>query len=137
MNFKKPHFWNLKKPNLYSYLLTPFTIPIIINNFLSKIKKKNKFSKIKSICVGNIYLGGTGKTPLTIKLFKIIKEMGLKVVTAKKFYSSQSDEQTLLKEKTETIITDNRYDAINKAINNLDEVIIFDDGLQEKKLITI
>ena len=134
MNFKKPHFWNLKKPNLYSYLLTPFTIPIIINNFLSKIKKKNKFSKIKSICVGNIYLGGTGKTPLTIKLFKIIKEMGLKVVTAKKFYSGQSDEQTLLKEKTETIITNNRYDAINKAINNLDEVIIFDDGLQEKKI---
>ena len=72
MNFKKPNFWNLKKPNLYSYLLTPFTIPIIINNFLSKIKKKIKFSKIKSICVGNIYLGVTGKTPLTIKLFKII-----------------------------------------------------------------
>ena len=57
--------------------------------------------------------------------------MGLKVVTAKKFYSSQTDEQTLLKEKTETIITNNRYDAINKAINNLDEVLIFDDGLQE------
>ena len=134
MNFKKPLFWNLKKPNFFSYLLIPFTIPFVINNFLLKIKKKNKFSKIKSICVGNIYLGGTGKTPLTIKLYEIIKKMDFNVITAKKFYPYQVDEQTLLKNKTQTIVTKKRLDAINKAIDNAKDVIIFDDGLQERNI---
>jgi len=134
MNFKRPLFWNLKKPNFFSYLLIPLTIPIIINNFLLKRVKKLKFSKIISICIGNIYLGGTGKTPLTVKLYEIIKSKGLKVTTAKKFYSNQVDEQMLLKEKTQTIFKKNRIDAINDAISNSIDVIIFDDGLQEKKI---
>lgn len=134
MNFKKPFFWDLKKPNFFSYLLIPFTILVIINNFFLNIQKKKKFPKIKTICVGNIYLGGTGKTPLTIKLFNIIKKMNLEVITAKKFYSNQIDEQTLLQIKTKTIVTKKREDAINQAINSLNQVIIFDDGLQEKKI---
>ena len=134
MNFKKPIFWDLKKPNIFSYLLLPFTIPVIINNFFLGIQKKYKFSKIKTVCIGNIYLGGTGKTPLTIKLFNIIKKMGFDVITAKKFYSNQIDEQKLLKTKTKNIVSKTRIDAINQAVNNLNQVIIFDDGLQEKKI---
>ena len=134
MNLKRPLFWNLKKPNFFSYLLIPFTLPIIINNFFRKIKKKKIFLNIKSICVGNIYLGGTGKTPLTIKLYQIIENMGFNVVTAKKFHSNQIDEQILLKEKTKSILTQNRIDAVNKAINNSFDILIFDDGLQENKI---
>ena len=134
MNFKKPFFWNLKKPNFVSYLLIPFTLPIIINNFLRKIRKKNKFSDIKLICVGNIYLGGTGKTPLTIKLYQIIKRMGLKVATAKKYYLNQIDEQAIIKEKTTSIISKNRIDAVKKAITNTNDILIFDDGLQDKSI---
>ena len=134
MNFKKPIFWDLKKPNIFSYLLLPFTIPVIINNFFLGIQKKYKFSKIKTVCIGNIYLGGTGKTPLTIKLYNIIKKMGFDVITAKKFYSNQIDEQNLLKAKTKSIVSKRRIDAINQAVNNSNQVIIFDDGLQEKKI---
>ena len=86
------------------------------------------------ISVGNLTLGGTGKTPLTIKLFDIIKRMGFDVITAKKFYSNQIDEQNLLKAKTKSIVSKRRMDAINQAVNNSNQVIIFDDGLQEKKI---
>ncbi len=40
MKIKKHKFWDLKKPNLISYLLAPFTLPLIINNFFSVKKKK-------------------------------------------------------------------------------------------------
>ena len=48
MNFKKPIFWDLKKPNIFSYLLLPFTIPVIINNFFLSIQKKYSYCKNKS-----------------------------------------------------------------------------------------
>ena len=78
MKLKKPSFWDLTKPNLLSYLLIPFSLPIILRNFLFRFLKKKKISEIKTICVGNIYLGGTGKTPLTIKISQILKQKALK-----------------------------------------------------------
>ena len=37
MNFIKPKFWDLKKPNLLSKILIIFTFPLVINNFLAKL----------------------------------------------------------------------------------------------------
>ena len=70
MQILKPKFWDINKVNYLCYLLQPFTIPIRINNFFLDKKKPKKNSKIKTICVGNIYLGGTGKTPTVIRLLK-------------------------------------------------------------------
>jgi len=134
MKLKKPTFWDLKKPNFLSYLLIPFSLPIILRNFLFYFLKKKKISKIKTICVGNIYLGGTGKTPLTIKISQILKREGIKVATIKKNYLNQKDEQLLLKQKTSLIIADSRKDAINQGINEKYDILVFDDGLQESKI---
>ena len=71
MKLKKPNFWDYKKPNLISYLLLPLTFLFIINNFFLNINSQKKNKKIRSICVGNIYVGGTAKTPLTIKIFEL------------------------------------------------------------------
>ena len=71
MHLKKPKFWDYKEPSIYSYILWPISILIkIINSFKTKQKVKNY--KIKTICVGNIYLGGTGKTSLVIKINEIV-----------------------------------------------------------------
>jgi len=134
MNFKKPKFWDLKKPNLLSHLLLPFTIFPQINNFLLKLKSKRKSKEVKTICVGNIYLGGTGKTPLTIKLFDILKDLKIKIATAKKYYLSQTDEQIMLKTKTNFITSKTRKKIIEKSIQEKIDLIIFDDGLQDKNL---
>ncbi len=131
--FNKPKFWDLKKPNFLSYLLLPFTIPIIISNFIYKLKSKRKYKEVKTICLGNIYVGGTGKTPTVIKLYEILKNQ-FKTVTAKKLYSNQKDEQTILKNKTKLITSNDRSKIIKEAIKNEIEVIIFDDGLQDKKI---
>ena len=73
MKLKKPKFWDYKKPHLYSYLLLPFSI---ILSLISNIRSKPKFTNanIKTICVGNIYVGGTGKTSLAIKIKEILEK---------------------------------------------------------------
>ena len=134
MNFKKPKFWDLNKPNIFSYLLFPFTIFIRLNNFLLNYFPVKKEKKIKTICIGNIYVGGTGKTPTTIKLYNLLKNLNYKVITAKKYYKSQKDEQVIIKEKTKAIIAKTRKKIIKHAIELKNELIIFDDGLQDKSI---
>ena len=134
MKLKKPSFWDLTKPNFLSYLLIPFSLPVILRNFLFHFLKRKKSSAIKTICVGNIYLGGTGKTPLTIKISQILKQEGIKVATIKKNYLNQKDEQLLLKQKTSLIIADSRKDAISQGIKEKYDILVFDDGLQETKI---
>ena len=134
MQFIKPKFWDLKKPNLLSYLLLPFTIPVRINNIFLDLKSKKKDQRIKTICVGNIYVGGTGKTPTTIKLYQLLKQQGYEVVTANKNYKKHLDEKIILEKKTETISSKDRKEIIDKAISMKKKILIFDDGLQDKKV---
>ena len=120
MKFKKPKFWDYKKPNLLSYLFLPFTFPIIINNFLLNSKKKNRDKQIiKKICVGNIYVGGTAKTPLTIKIYQILSKLNFKTATIKKFYKDQIDEQIILKRETKLYCLRNRKNSIKESSNFL------------------
>ena len=132
MNFKKPKFWDYKEPGLISLLLLPFSYLVQIYNFF--LTKKNKIDGIKTICIGNIYLGGTGKTPLSIETIKILNSLNYKTCFIKKDYSDQVDEQRLLESKGKLFCKKNRIDATNSAIKENFNVAIFDDGLQDKKI---
>ena len=133
MKFKKPDFWDLKKPNLIAYLLFPIMYFIKIINFIYE-KEKIKTDKIKTICVGNIYLGGTGKTPISIKINKIISNLNYSTVFIKKNYPDQIDEQKILSSHGKLLCNKERTDALKEAINEKIKVAIFDDGLQDKRL---
>ena len=50
------------------------------------------------ICVGNIYLGGTGKTPLVRKIFKIFKSLDKNPAIIKKYYNYLDDEIKMLQD---------------------------------------
>ena len=93
---------------------------------------KKKFTEIKTICVGNLYIGGTGKTPTSLFLYNLLKKMNINPVTAKKFYNNQIDEQKLLKDNSNFISLSDRKKIVKKAIEMKFDMIIFDDGLQEK-----
>ena len=98
MKIKKPLFWDKERLSFLSILLFPFTIFIILSNILKKLQNQHDQSKhIKAICVGNIYVGGTGKTPLAIELYRILKKLRRKTVFIKKFYNESIDEEILLK----------------------------------------
>ena len=130
MKLKKPKFWDYKKPSFYAYLLLPFSIII---GLIAKINSKPKYpnSKIKTICVGNIYIGGTGKTSLTIKIKEILDKNNIKACFIKKFYLNQTDEQKLLSKNGTLFSNLKRITALDEAISEGFEVAIFDDGLQD------
>ena len=130
MKLKKPRFWDYKNPNFYAYLLLPFSkIVDLVLKFKLKPRKSNH--KIKTICVGNIYLGGTGKTSLAIKIKEILEQQNTKVCFIKKYYQDQIDEQKLLSNNGKLFTSKKRINALNEAILEGYEFAIFDDGLQD------
>ena len=133
MKLKKPKFWDYKKPSFFSYLLLPLSITI---DLITKINSKPKYpnSKIKTICVGNIYIGGTGKTSLTIKIKEILDKNNIKACFIKKFYPDQTDEQKLLSKNGALFSNLKRINALDEAISEDFEVAIFDDGLQDSSI---
>ena len=130
MKINRPLFWN--NLNLISILLYPLSLITFLINIIKKIPNNKNF-KIKSICVGNLYAGGTGKTPLSIKISNILKKK-YKTVFIKKKYSDQIDEQNLLKSYGNLICRKDRDNALKIATKQKYDVAILDDGLQDKSL---
>ena len=106
------------------------------NFFFIKIKaSKKKNLGIPVICVGNIYLGGTGKTPLSIKIASLLKKLNKNPAIIKKFYKEHYDEIELIKERIGNIFYDkSRILASNNAIKKGFNVLVFDDGYQDHNI---
>ena len=133
MKLKKPRFWDQKKPNLYAFFFYPLAIFIQLLNSIKNKVPKNNF-KIKTICLGNIYIGGTGKTSLCITLKNILNKKNIRSCFIKKFYKDQYDEQKLLKQNGKLFLEKKRIDALQKAEEENYEIAILDDGLQDKSI---
>lgn len=131
MEFKKPKFWDYKKPNVYSYLLWPISILIRLFNFLKILITRKNYSSTKTICVGNIYLGGTGKTSLSLKINEILRQKKIKTCFIKKFYSNQIDEQNILEDNGKLFKNKKRFESLKQATKEGYKIAIFDDGLQD------
>ena len=151
---KTPKFWY--KNDLSSYLLAlilyPLSIIWMIISFIKKNFNKSYKSKLKVICVGNLNIGGAGKTPFTIYTYKILRQLGYKPIFLTRGYKGLEkgpvkvrhdhnfkdvgDEALLLSKVGPTVISGNRALGA-KFIENLKKnynVILMDDGLQNNKL---
>ena len=133
MYLKKPKFWDYKKPNYFAYLLLPIAFLIQLSNYFLRKKNFKKF-KIKTICVGNFYVGGTGKTSLCITINDILNKKNLNSCLIKKFYNNQTDEQNILKNNGKLFTSSNRIDAIKQAEDENYKFAVLDDGLQDRSI---
>lgn len=118
--------------------------------------KKPKRAHFPVVCVGNLRVGGTGKTPFTILLVKVLRELGHEVVISASGYGSPGsegatlvpsgpldaarwgDEPALLREKLPDIpliVGRNRVKAARTAKWQFeDRVLVLDDGFQHLPL---
>ena len=131
MNFKKPKFWDDTELSFWSLILYPFSIVFLLASLLVRLFKTEKKFPIPIVCVGNIYVGGTGKTPLALEIFKIIKSNEKNPGFIKKGYDFLYDEIEMLKKIGETFTNKNRKEAINSLILSGHDVAILDDGFQD------
>jgi tetraacyldisaccharide 4'-kinase len=130
MRLTKPKFWDTK--NFISFILYPLSAITYLINITKKLSNKRKF-KIKTICIGNIFVGGTGKTSLAIEINQLLKKK-FKTVFIKKNYKNQIDEINLLSNTGKIISAASRELALLSAINKKYQLAILDDGLQQKNI---
>lgn len=105
------------------------------------------------VVVGNVTVGGTGKTPLTVWLAQQLRERGLRVgvvlrgyggrsthwprdVTAETSWEEVGDEAVLLAQRTGALVVagPDRVAAAKRAIERGADVVLCDDGLQHYRL---
>ncbi len=134
MKLNKPKFWDTK----YSFtalLLIPFSLLVITIIFIKKKITRSKRLNIPIICVGNIYVGGTGKTPASIYIAKELAKYGKKTAIVRKFYEKHKDEHDLIKANFDNLIlSKNRVDGVLKAEKMNYNTAILDDGFQDYKI---
>ena len=130
MKLKKPKFWDNSRFSIWAILFFPISILFLLFSFINKYKISKKFP-IPVICVGNIYVGGTGKTPLASEIFKITKSLGKNPAFVKKYYDYLKDEITILKKVGTTFVSKSRKEAIESLIKNKNDIAILDDGFQD------
>jgi tetraacyldisaccharide 4'-kinase len=150
----------IEKPNIFLWIfLSPFSLiyrfVIWVRNFLYdyKILKSVEFD-IPVISIGNISVGGTGKTPHTEFIISMLKEQnnvavlsrgykrktsGFRLVSENDNYEEVGDEPLQIKTKfpdTIVAVSENRVKGIQQLMNTYDDlnVIILDDAFQHRKL---
>ena len=134
MMINKPKFWD-KKIGLVSIFLLPVSLIFIFLIFLKKKLSKSRSFKIPVICVGNIYIGGTGKTPIAIFLAEELSKYGKKTALLRKYYKNHIDEYNLIKSRISDLITcEDRVIGLKKAQDLNYDVAILDDGFQDYKI---
>lgn len=136
------------------YLITNF------RNFLydNKILPIHRLDDVEIFCIGNISVGGTGKTPAVHFYVKNLLEMGKKVAVVSRGYKGKRKREPLLVSdgmvifstsqesgdepyihalnlKVPVIVGANRYKACKFAKKHFDvDTIVLDDGFQHRKL---
>lgn len=150
--------WYRKHLTLLSLLLLPLSIIfrslVYLRRLLyrSGLWKTEHFS-IPVVVVGNLTVGGTGKTPLLIQLVQLLREHGYHPGVVSRGYGGQANQTTMVTTESDVeqsgdealmivqklncpmVIAVNRPAAVAKLITDTNcNVVLSDDGLQHYAL---
>lgn len=140
---REPDFWYASS-SLRSLLLAP--IAAIYGAVAgARMTRQGERVAIPVICVGNYHLGGAGKTPTTLRLAQMLRELGETPVVVSRGYggsltgpvlvaddpaSEVGDEPRMMARHVPVIVSRDRVAGAELAQREGASVILLDDGFQ-------
>lgn len=145
---KTPKYWQAN--SWLSKVLMPVGSVYGLLTQLRILLKKPQKIDIPVICIGNITAGGTGKTPVSISIAKLLssemyhpyfvtrgyggKLQNIIVNNKKHSATDVGDEPLLLAQQAPVVVNANRYAGAKLAVKEGADIIIMDDGFQNPSL---
>ena len=152
--FERLFFSPKKIDFLVAFLLLPFSIIYGLVGLVKQLFIKPKDYGVKIISIGNLIVGGSGKTPFAIELIEYLrKKFNLKIIYISRGYGrvskglvevkrdgkilvdvEQSGDEAMLvakESKADVIVSKDRIKAINLAKSRGANLIILDDAFSK------
>jgi tetraacyldisaccharide 4'-kinase len=144
-----PEFWAAR--GLLSTLLQPLAWTYALGTAARNVAARPWPAPVPVICVGNLVLGGAGKTPVTLALAQKLRAEGRAVHILSRGYGGRlagpvavdparhdaaavGDEPLLLADVAPCWVARDRIAGAKAAINAGAEMLLLDDGLQNPSL---
>lgn len=152
---RAPEFWYARKPGIMGrtlpWLLSPLAMLYMAAGWLRHLLVTPKRVSVPVICIGNLVVGGSGKTPTTIALANQLRAEGRQVHILTRGYGGRlrgpvavvsgqhnsldvGDEALLLADTAPTWVARDRVAGAQAAIGAGADLLILDDGLQNPHL---
>lgn len=148
MKLLQPGFWYTK--NIFTYVLYPVSFLYFVFSNILKLFKYEKKVSVPVICVGNLVMGGSGKTHTCIAIRKLINKYFKKTTVLTKGYRGYQKKSHLVRSDDDfrkvgddalihslygpVCVSKNRVEGANYCIKHKANLIILDDGLQSKHI---
>ena len=147
---REPAFWQ-QRNSLLSRLLMPLGA-LYGGLTASRMMQRGTVAGIPVICVGNYHTGGAGKTPTTLMMVKLLRELGetpvvlsrghggklrgpVKVDPSRHEAADVGDEPLMMARDVPVVIARDRVGGAALARSTGASVIVMDDGFQNPALV--
>jgi len=150
-----PHFWYHPPVTVVDQVMSRLLIPLaaIYRTSVARRLKTATPTSVDAtvICVGNLTMGGTGKTPVTIALLEALQEMDVTAAALSRGYGGSEkgpvrvdatrhtatdvgDEPLLIARSAPAWVSADRVEGAKAAIRDGAQAIVMDDGHQNPSL---
>lgn len=144
-----PDFWSRK--GLAPLFLSPLAALYSLGGHLRLRLSKSQQAPVPVICIGNLVVGGAGKTPVALSMIARLQKAGLQVHALTRGYggnekgptkvsldrhtsSDVGDEALLLAQQATTWVSNDRPAGARAAAADGADIIVMDDGFQNPSL---
>lgn len=144
---RQPDFWYRSENGITGQLLWPFGLAYSLAGKIRRFYRKPWCAGVPVICVGNLLVGGTGKTPTAIAIAHFLNEKGFDTHFLSRGYGKKvsgpirvdpslhtadavGDEPLLLAKIAPTWVSADRRATAELAVRAGAKILVMDDGFQ-------